>query len=173
PAPARLKARAPRDLETICLKCLHKLPSRRYSTAQELAEDLHRFLDGKPVRARPVGTVERAVKWARRRPATATALAMLITLIALAIGGGRWTERQRAERHAHTAREEERETQAANAALEKAAILQQQGRWQEAQGVLESTLRLLADSNTSDLVDRVNRARTDAEMVATLEEIRL
>src|SRR5262249_8782375 len=79
----------------------------------------------------------------------------------------------RAERHEHTARQEERETQAANAALEKAAILQQQGRWQEAQAVLESALRLLADSNATDLVERVSRARTDAEMVATLEEIRL
>jgi serine/threonine protein kinase len=70
-APRRLLSRTPRDLETICLKCLEKQPGRRYGTALDLAEDLRRFLNGEPVRARPVGKAERLTKWARRRPTLA------------------------------------------------------------------------------------------------------
>jgi serine/threonine protein kinase len=87
-APARLQPRLPRDLETICLKCLHKEPRRRYASAAALAEDLRRFLADEPILARPVGRIERTVKWARRRPALAGLLAVSLAAgIALGIGG--------------------------------------------------------------------------------------
>src|SRR5262249_41993309 len=86
--PARHSAAVPRDLETICIKCLQKNPSRRYASAQDLADDLHRFLDGKPVLARPVGTLERMVKWARRRPALALLVGVLFTGLAVALVSG-------------------------------------------------------------------------------------
>jgi serine/threonine protein kinase/WD40 repeat protein len=84
--PSRLSPKVPRDLETICLKCLEKEPTRRYATAGELADDLARFLHDEPIRARPIGFVERATKLARRKPAWA-ALAMVVALSAVALIG--------------------------------------------------------------------------------------
>jgi eukaryotic-like serine/threonine-protein kinase len=86
--PRQLQSKTPRDLETICLKCLEKQPGRRYATATELAEDLRRFQAGEPVRARAVGMMERAGKWTRRRPALAAAYGFLLTALVLGIGGG-------------------------------------------------------------------------------------
>ncbi|MCE9566699.1 MAG: SUMF1/EgtB/PvdO family nonheme iron enzyme [Planctomycetes bacterium] len=76
--PVRLRVAVPnipRDLETICLKCLEKEPKKRYSTAEALATDLRAFLGGRPITARPVGSVERMVKWMKRNPGRAAGIA--------------------------------------------------------------------------------------------------
>lgn len=83
--PSQLQPKVPRDLETICLKCLRKEIGKRYASADELAQELRRYLDGRPIQARPVGWRERTTKWARRHPAAAaligvTCLAVLILL---------------------------------------------------------------------------------------------
>src|SRR5262249_55770453 len=69
-------------------KCLQKDPARRYGTAVELADDLRRWLDGEPIKARPAGVWERAAKWARRRPAAAAALAVSAAAALAPLAGG-------------------------------------------------------------------------------------
>lgn len=70
-SPQKLNPQIPRDLETICLCCINKTPTRRYSSAEQLREDLDRYLGGHPIQARPVSSLERSVYWAKRRPAIA------------------------------------------------------------------------------------------------------
>ena len=84
--PRQLNAGLPRDLETVALMCLRKDPAGRYATAADLAADLKRWQAGEPISARPVGKVEKAVKWVRRRPTQAGLLAS-IALLAVATAG--------------------------------------------------------------------------------------
>ncbi len=88
--PSRLAAKVPRDLETICLKCLSKEPAGRYASAEELANDLRRFQADEPIRARPVGAVERAVKWVRRHAAVAALAAAVLLVTLLGMTGIVW-----------------------------------------------------------------------------------
>ncbi len=80
-APRRLQPKVPRDLETICLKCLQKEPPKRYASARALAEDLHRFLKDEPIQARPAGIWVRGIKWAKRRPAVAALVVMTAVVL--------------------------------------------------------------------------------------------
>jgi eukaryotic-like serine/threonine-protein kinase len=85
PKPLRtLQADVPRDLETICLKCLRKEPARRYAAAAELADDLRRFQNGEPIRARPVGRLTKAVKWTRRHPFLAAMTSLAVAALVFA-----------------------------------------------------------------------------------------
>jgi serine/threonine protein kinase/tetratricopeptide (TPR) repeat protein len=79
-SPRTLNLAVPRDLETICLKCLQKEPGKRYRSAEALGDDLGRWLQGEPIVARPAGRLERAAKWARRRPTAAALLSVSILL---------------------------------------------------------------------------------------------
>ncbi len=76
-APSRWQPSVPLDLETICLKCLRKEPEHRYASASELADELVRFQQGKPILARPVPRLERAAKWVKRNPGAAVSMAVI------------------------------------------------------------------------------------------------
>ncbi|MEO1525222.1 MAG: serine/threonine-protein kinase [Planctomycetota bacterium] len=132
-----VRASVPRDLETICLKCLEHAPSDRYGSAQELADDLRRFLDGEVVRARPLSRLGRTVRFARRNPLpTILIAALMVSFLGMAAAyrssilavrdrtvalsdakeAGR-RERLEAERAASAANRAERATQVALATL--------------------------------------------------------
>jgi WD40 repeat protein len=96
-APQRLNPAVPQDLEAVCLKCLEKEPQRRYRRAADLADDLQRFLDGRPTLARPLGRAGRAWRWARRRPAWAAMVSALVfAMFGLATGAVAYTLELRA-----------------------------------------------------------------------------
>jgi WD40 repeat protein len=94
--PRRLRRDLPRDLETICRKCLRKDPARRYATAGALADDLRRWLGGQPIRARRAGAAERAWKWTRRHPARAALLGIVLLALVGTLCGALALDRVRA-----------------------------------------------------------------------------
>jgi hypothetical protein len=108
--PRRLNDRVPRDLEVICLKCLEKDAARRYTTAGALADDLRRYLEGRPIQARPVGRAERLARWCRRNPEVAGSIAAVALATALGFAGVSWQlqetkrEKARAEENFRVAR---------------------------------------------------------------------
>ncbi|HEY9173311.1 MAG TPA: serine/threonine-protein kinase [Verrucomicrobiae bacterium] len=118
--PQALNPSVPKDLETICLKCLRKEPGRRYTTAQALAEELDRFLRGEPILARPVNRLEKAVRWCQRRPVLAGLTAALLVVFLLGLAGVLWqwrraeSERQLQRLYAYTS-----DMKAAQAALDQ------------------------------------------------------
>jgi serine/threonine-protein kinase len=97
-SPRSLNRRLDRDLETICLRCLHKEPHRRYGSAEAIADDLRRWLRGEPIQARPVSAGERLAKWARRSPAVAalSAASALLLVVGLALVLWKWWEAESA-----------------------------------------------------------------------------
>jgi tetratricopeptide (TPR) repeat protein len=106
--PSRLNAKVPRDLEVICLKCLEKDPARRYRSADGLAEDLRRWLDGRPIAARPVSAAVRAWMWCRRHPVPAgLSAALVLAVLAGSIASAAlWLRAERNYRNEQAARGE-------------------------------------------------------------------
>jgi WD40 repeat protein len=120
--PEQLHPGVPRDLATICLKCLEKEPAKRYASAAALAEDLGRFLTGKPILARPASAAQRLWKWARRHPARVGLLAVLSCSLLIFIAGSLWYNARLRDAAAEA-------SQAAATANEQKRLVQEQYRY--------------------------------------------
>jgi tetratricopeptide (TPR) repeat protein len=147
--PSRLQPRLPRDLSTICLKCLQKEPRKRYPSAEALAEDLRRFREGRPIVARPVGVGGRALKWAKRKPAVAALLSALASVATGSVLGlaGLWlhADRQRARAEDSLQKAQTAEATAA------AAAAQEKAEADKARVVSEFLVNLFRASGTLDM----------------------
>jgi serine/threonine-protein kinase len=171
--PSRWNARAPRDLEIICLKCLHKQPLGRYPSAAALAEDLQRFLVGEAIHARPEGRLGRVARRVRRRPALATALVAAALSAAVVVGGGLWllSERSAAARRADA--EQAVAGRAAGGYLREMVGHMREANWPEAKTALERASAWLGQRGSAELRGRIEQGRRDLELVARLEAVRL
>ncbi len=165
--PLRLQPRLARDLDTICLKCLEKEPRKRYPSAAALADDLCRFLNNEPIRARPITLTERLVKWARRRPVVA-ALWCSIGLLGLSLAGvsvyANFALKAAADRERDRAREaqEQRQLAEANArqALAKEIEANDQRRQAETNARDADQQRRQAEANLRKARDAVDQMLT-------------
>jgi Flp pilus assembly protein TadD/serine/threonine protein kinase len=166
--PRRLNKVVPAELETIVLKAMEKNSADRYATAQEMADDLERFLKDEPIRARRPTLVQRARKWARRHQAAvwAAGFCLSMTLIVLAASSG-WALRDRGARRAAA-------EQKARAAFDEATRLVQEEKWPEALGAARRAQGILGGVGADpDLSQQVEELARDLEMVRRLDEARL
>jgi eukaryotic-like serine/threonine-protein kinase len=174
--PSRLNPRVPRDLETICLKCLHKEPPNRYASAEALADDLRRFDRGEPIKARPLRLLGRLFRWARRRPTAAALSGVLVLTAGLAlalVGGGLWVDGQRRA----AARAAEDDLGEAARLLERSDLAGARAALERARGRLGSDgltdLRDRLDQTEHEIQQRVEIAEQTRALTARLEGIRL
>jgi serine/threonine protein kinase/Flp pilus assembly protein TadD len=170
PRPRRLDRRSPAELETIVLKAMEKNPKDRYATAQELADDLERFVKDEPIRARRPSLGQRARKWARRHRAGVTAAALcLLAILLTVVGSVGWVLGDRTARQAEAGGKVQEALQAAEPGL------QQGNPWDPA---LISALRRAEAQLESGLLNpalrrQVEQLQKDVQMLADLERIRL
>jgi serine/threonine protein kinase/Tfp pilus assembly protein PilF len=177
--PRRLRPSLPRDLETICLKCLQKDSGQRYPTAEALADDLRRFAAGEPIRARPVGRLERAWRWCRRNPVLA---ASGVLVAATVIGGWlfwsaaerrQFESEERRRRQAEEYRNDLRSSTAANRRLALAEL--RADRFASARDILRQAAERIEKEPSlapqhADLRARLDRARRLARFYQLADE---
>ena len=159
--PALLNGSVPRDLETICLRCLQKEPARRYESAAELAADLLRFRAHEPIRARRVGRLERALLWGRRHPTRVTVMSFGAVLLCFSIAR---TVHDRA-----LARERRAQEAVWSPRIDGALAQLRSGDLAQARSLLDQ----VPDSLSGELRRRVTQARRELSLVEQLDGIRL
>ena len=171
--PSRLNGKVPRDLETICLKCLHKEPHLRYAGAAALAADLHHFLGGEAIAARPEGRLARLARRVRRRPVQSTLVAAVTLLTAALLGGGLWLISDRAAAARKIETEQAATERAADTDLREMVQWMRKASWPEARNALERAKSRLGERGSHDIRGRLDRGARDLELADRLDAIRL
>ncbi|MDB5310160.1 MAG: serine/threonine protein kinase [Gemmataceae bacterium] len=171
--PSRLNGAVPRDLETVCLKCLRKEPRLRYAGAAALADDLARFLRGDAIAARPEGPLARWIRRVRRRPALAAALMVSALLAVVLVGGGAWTLSDRAAAKRAADADDAATGRAADADLTEMAGSLRSSSWPDAKNALARAKGRLGDRGSADLLHRLDRGTRELALGLELDAISL
>jgi serine/threonine-protein kinase len=170
--PSRLNGEVPRDLETICLKCLHKEPHLRYADAAALAADLHHFLGGEAIAPRPEGRLARLFRRARRRPVQSKLVAAIPLLTSVLLGGGLWLISGRAGAVKSGTGQAATE-RAADTDLREMVQWMRKASWPEARNALERAKSRLGERGPHDIRGRLDRGARDLELADRPDAIRL
>ena len=171
--PSRLNGKVPRDMETICLKCLNKEPHHRYDGAGALAADLRCFLAGEAIAARPDGRMARLARRVRRRPVHSASVAVgTLSTVAL-LGGGLWLISDRAAVTRAVEAERAATERAADTDLREMVELMRKSSWPEAKNALDRAKARLGNRRSDDLRSRLDQGERDLEFGDHLDAIRL
>jgi serine/threonine protein kinase/formylglycine-generating enzyme required for sulfatase activity len=165
--PRKFNPAVPRDLETVVLKAIDRDPARRYQAPGALADDLQRFLDGRPITARPVGRIERAVKWVKRNPVVTGAAAAVV--LALAMGTGvSYLKYLDAEQQKQEAQKEAEKAKKARDFLVSIFRISETG----AQGDNITARQILADAEKRIPEEFADQPELQADLVKTIGEVK-
>ena len=174
--PRRIRPDVPRDLETICLHAMEKQPAARYSSARALCEDLERFLENRPILARPLGHLGRSIRWVQRNRSAAAALALTLFVLvagpmtfAFYMGAIATQERIAKERIEKESRLKEKAQ--ALAAWRAGSLLAQRGRWDEALAQYDAAMASHPDPVQVALA-RIEALEGKLDAPAAIQELR-